>query len=647
MGVDDDSFEALWRDHHLELLQGAIAFDETVTARTAAANVASAAVASFTVPPLPEISLDLGAEGSSAPPSGESATSHDLVVLGTLGEGGMGKVLLARQRSLAREVAVKVLKPAAADHEGARALLREAVVMGGLEHPNIVPVHALGRDDRASPLLVMKRIEGTSWKALLHDPEHPSWKPLLEAHGDRATANLEVLMRVADAAHYAHARGVVHRDIKPENVMVGAFGEVYLVDWGIAVRVGRDRAESGGAGIRGTAAFMAPEMLDGDPSRVDARTDVYLLGATLHEALTGAARHQGATLHAVLYSAYASRPVSYGPEVPDELAALCNDATHADPARRPQTAMEFRRRLSEHLRHRASLTLSAEAAARGEALSTALAGGDGDSAHVHRLATECRFGFAQALAVWPGNARAREGLGRALRMLFEHELARENLDAARALADELDDRSDATRARLDALDGALRARREREAAALREAVESDLTRGASARLPMFGLTAALSVVLNVALRFVVTDPGAVGVGHLTAFNAGVLAVLLGALFVGRRALLVNRVNRQIAGFVNLAVAATLAHRLAVLASPDAPSVPGVIAADLSILAALSALAALTIRPWFGWMAVATTAGCLAALRFPARAMACYALSTNAMLLIGLYFSWVRLERSKD
>jgi serine/threonine-protein kinase len=296
--VSDEVFETLWRAQGLDRVASSIALDQTVTARTLAApsDAPPARTPSFTAPPLPSISLDLSSPGAVAAGGGlDDPSGPDLLVLDTLGEGGMGRVLLARQRSLARDVAVKVLKPETADADGALSLLREAVVMGGVEHPNIVPVHALGRDDRGHPVLVMKRIEGTSWRALLDDDAHPTWTALLAAHGDRVSAHLEVLMRVADAAHFAHARGVIHRDIKPENVMVGAFGEVYLVDWGIAIRVGRTQPDGDGAfRIRGTPAYMAPEMIGGDPTRLDARTDVYLLGATLHEVLTRTPRHRGA-----------------------------------------------------------------------------------------------------------------------------------------------------------------------------------------------------------------------------------------------------------------------------------------------------------------------------------------------------------------
>ena len=642
--MSDEVFETLWRAQGLDRVASSIALDQTVTARTLAApsDAPPARTPSFTAPPLPSISLDLSSPGAVAAGGGlDDPSGPDLLVLDTLGEGGMGRVLLARQRSLARDVAVKVLKPETADADGALSLLREAVVMGGVEHPNIVPVHALGRDDRGHPVLVMKRIEGTSWRALLDDDAHPTWTALLAAHGDRVSAHLEVLMRVADAAHFAHARGVIHRDIKPENVMVGAFGEVYLVDWGIAIRVGRTQPDGDGAfRIRGTPAYMAPEMIGGDPTRLDARTDVYLLGATLHEVLTRTPRHRGVNLHAVLYAAHTSVPVAYGADVPEELAALCNDATHVDPARRPESALAFRRRLADHLRHRASLTLSAVAAERLDALTRALAAAPVDDGLARRLGTESRFGFAQALVVWPDNPRAREGLQRALRTLFDHEVTRENLDAARALAADLDARDEAVDTRLRALEATLDAQRALAAAGQREAWESDLSVGASTRLKLFGLIFLASTGVNVALRFGLSGPDDLTPLHLAFLNVAVLVTLASVLLLARKSL-VNRVNRQFAALVMLCVSATLAHRVLATVAVRPPPLAAVVTGDQLILAAICATAAIGLRPWFASLAAWATVGAALTALHPERSLLWFTLTANGMLLLGLYYGWVR------
>ena len=199
-----------------------------------------------------------------------------------LGQGGMGVVHLATQLPLGRKVAVKRLQPAHTSLEDIESLLSESWLSGSLEHPNIIPIYDLGLDAAGLPVLVMKRIEGLSWGTLLRDPDamsrHAPGRSPLEA-------NLRILMQVCNALHYAHARGVVHRDVKPDNVMVGSFGEVYLVDWGIAAPPGPSRQ------LAGTPVYMAPEMLGGDHAVISAQTDVYLLGSVLCELLTGQPPH--------------------------------------------------------------------------------------------------------------------------------------------------------------------------------------------------------------------------------------------------------------------------------------------------------------------------------------------------------------------
>ncbi|MFN7700504.1 MAG: serine/threonine-protein kinase, partial [Deltaproteobacteria bacterium] len=185
--------------------------------------------------------------------------------LGVLGVGGMGVVKLGQQRSLERAVALKSLKDGLESPSARLKLLREAWITGKLEHPNIVPVHDLGVDERGEPRIVLKRIEGASWSSLLTDRDEVRRRFDSE---DLLEWNLRVLLEVARALHFAHARGIVHRDLKPENVMIGSFGEVYLVDWGLAVALeddgtsrlplARDATE-----LAGTPSYMAPEQWGG------------------------------------------------------------------------------------------------------------------------------------------------------------------------------------------------------------------------------------------------------------------------------------------------------------------------------------------------------------------------------------------------
>ncbi len=274
-------------------------------------------------PPLPALLVD----GAGA----------DLATRGELGRGGMGVVRLADQHSLSRSVALKT--SLSLDAAVVAALVREARIMGSLEHPNLVPVHALGIDPSGAPVLVMKRIEGVSWRALLADPAHEGWRSLLVGHDDRLRASVEVLSQVCRALAFAHDRGVVHRDLKPDNVMIGRFGEVYLLDWGVALRLAERDAEP--RSIVGTPAYMAPEMARGVPALVEARTDVYLLGATLYEVLVGHPPHAAPTPLAALVSALLGEVPPVPDETPADLALLVRRAMAPAPADRVAGADAF------------------------------------------------------------------------------------------------------------------------------------------------------------------------------------------------------------------------------------------------------------------------------------------------------------------
>jgi serine/threonine-protein kinase len=273
--------------------------------------------------------------------------------------GGLGTIERGRERATGREVAIKRARDPSTP--GATAmLLAEGRAMASLRHRSIAPLLAAGRDAQGRAALVIRWVEGVTWAALLHDAAHPAWR---DHGGDRREFHLRVLAQVAEAAHYAHGRGWLHRDIKPENVMVGPHGEAWLIDWGLAVAVPVDDAEEPDA-LVGTPGYMAPEMIRGTGPWLSPRTDVYLLGAVLHEVLTARPRHEGGTLREALYSAWVSAPVEYPADAPAALAALANEATSARPDDRPPSADAFRRRLEAWLGRRAAEGAIAQARAR-------------------------------------------------------------------------------------------------------------------------------------------------------------------------------------------------------------------------------------------------------------------------------------------
>lgn len=350
-------------------------------------------------------------------PPVDSGGREEYVVREELGRGGMGIVELATQRALSRDIAIKRLIAPSKSHVAA--LLREATIAGQLEHPNIVPIHALVATPNG-PCVVMKRVTGTDWQQRIRAGESS-----LEAH-------IDVLVQLCRALSFAHSRGIVHRDIKPANVMIGEYGEVYLVDWGLARRLADGVLR--GQRIAGTPAYMAPEMIRGD---IDVRTDVYLLGACLHEVLVGAPRHLGEGIAEVLLVAEASKPATYPLSVPGELAAICNRACERDPARRYASASQLRESLQSYLEHRAATELVHVAEQRVVELQAFPR--DGKYSLAQRLFHEARFGYEQALAAWPGSKQAQQGRERCLNWMAEYELERGHDQNAAALIDAMRD----------------------------------------------------------------------------------------------------------------------------------------------------------------------------------------------------------------
>ena len=208
-----------------------------------------------------------------------------------LGSGGMGSIYGAFDTMLEREVALKVLHGLVHDADGTARLQQEARILAHLEHPGIVPVHEIGTLADGRIYYVMQRVRGERLDALVAR-DLP--------RGER----LRIFGRICEAVAFAHAHGVLHRDLKPENVMVGAFGAVLVMDWGVAKRLDASTAPAGVAPLQvtldgavasqtlpgtvlGTPAYMAPEQRQGRVDELDARTDVYALGALLHFLLAG------------------------------------------------------------------------------------------------------------------------------------------------------------------------------------------------------------------------------------------------------------------------------------------------------------------------------------------------------------------------
>ncbi len=269
-----------------------------------------------------------------------------------LGRGGMGDVLLCRDQTIGRDVAIKQMRGHAPNKDEIARFLREAKIQARLEHPSIVPVHSLGRDEADLPYFTMKRLTGTTLAELLVAPSPPSQQRLLRMFAD-----------VCVAVEFAHSHAVVHRDLKPANIMIGDFGEVYVLDWGLA-RVLSEREDGGSMGdgvvsldgqtqagaLLGTPGYMAPEQIEG-AAHVGPAADIYALGAILFEILAGEALHpKGVGALTSTLQGIEGGPARRRPERPiaPELDRLCIEAIETRATDRP-SAKAMAERLQRYL----------------------------------------------------------------------------------------------------------------------------------------------------------------------------------------------------------------------------------------------------------------------------------------------------------
>lgn len=218
------------------------------------------------------------------------------------------------------------------------------MITGELDHPNIVPVYDLGLEDANTPFYVMKQVQGVEWADRMGE--------------NSLRENLDILLRVADAIALAHARHIMHRDLKPANIMLGEFGEVLVMDWGLAVPTPDSprRGSFPAARFGGTPCYMAPEMAAGPIENVDHRSDIYLLGAILYEILTGAPPRMAKTVKECL------RTAAHNEIAPTEQSGLLMDVARKAMATsredRHQTVAEFEAGIQEYFTHLESISLA-------------------------------------------------------------------------------------------------------------------------------------------------------------------------------------------------------------------------------------------------------------------------------------------------
>ncbi|NUQ72500.1 MAG: protein kinase [Polyangiaceae bacterium] len=376
-----------------------------------------------------------GAESSPAPvdpASGSLGTPISLdryLLRRQLGKGAMGEVHLCKDGRIGRDVAMKVILPLAQSDNQARArFIREARVQGQLEHPSIVPVYDLGIDPSGAIFFTMKYLRGMTLAQVIRGLRHKD-QEIVKHYSRRRLVS--AFASVCLAVDFAHARGVVHRDLKPSNIMLGDFGEVYVLDWGIAklkepepdrgiaVEDSLEEDVQTAAGkILGTFGYMAPEQALGRGAALDKRSDVYSLGAILFELLTLEPLIPKSTWNEMLRTTLKGAVAKASERAPDkdvppELEAICVKATRLDASERYASARELHEAVERYLdgdrdvEVRSQLALKFARAADEAAMKSIFGGPDSEDARREALRE-----VARALALDPANAEAMRALQR-------------------------------------------------------------------------------------------------------------------------------------------------------------------------------------------------------------------------------------------
>ena len=284
----------------------------------------------------------INAFGERVPPSPMLMDFGDYELLEQIGRGGQGVVFRARQKSLNRTVALKIIGLGQwATKAHLKRFRLEAEAAARLEHPGIVPIHEVGERD-GSCYFSMKFVEGGQLDAI------PRREPMPIRQA------VELIAKVARTVHYAHEHGILHRDIKPGNILLDAKGEPHLTDFGLARLVESESSVTQTLDVLGTPSYMAPEQAVGNNAQVTGATDVYGLGAVLYQLLTGQPPFAGGTTYEtirLLLDTEPRQPRLLNPKIDRDLSTICLKCLEKDPKRRYSSALALAEDLERWLKH--------------------------------------------------------------------------------------------------------------------------------------------------------------------------------------------------------------------------------------------------------------------------------------------------------
>ncbi|BBM84857.1 serine/threonine-protein kinase [Candidatus Uabimicrobium amorphum] len=356
-----------------------------------------------------------------------------------IARGGMGVVLKGQQNSLQRDIAIKKLLNAEDEQavDEKKKFVMEARVTAFLDHPNIIPIHELGVDHDGNPLITMKLVRGKSWKQILGENTSEEYSP------DYMKEQINILINVCNALSYAHSKNIIHNDLKPANIMVGEFGEVFVMDWGIAVTTDENNAitihRSTIQSPMGTPHYMAPELAMGQGDVIGSWTDTYLLGAILYRILMGRPPHVADNLWGCISLSAEGNIPPFRDDIPEELVEICTKSLQRNPDDRYHTMDQFKKALQDFKVHWESIQItedSQEYLVMGRQIYKDLQVKSKEEVLKEHPNPYCPlsralFGFGEALRIWPENPKALAGNREGAVLYFKLGLIDKNYDLCR------------------------------------------------------------------------------------------------------------------------------------------------------------------------------------------------------------------------